>query len=155
MDAEESYEPDGVDGNVHLKPGTGGSFSPAGALRPGEQWHCAYLTAVCKRSMGSKGCNLASLLHRMRCAVLQNRRYAEQSAVGGAGAACVCQPPPGDPVQLGQLPRGPSRMGQAGQDPAPQSRPIRRVPHCPWCGPEAELVLASVVLLEKGLILLP
>ncbi|EIE25265.1 Asparaginase/glutaminase [Coccomyxa subellipsoidea C-169] len=35
MDAEQSYEPDGVDGHVHLKPGTGGSFSPAGALRPG------------------------------------------------------------------------------------------------------------------------
>ncbi len=36
MDAEQSYEPDGVDGHVHLKPGTGGSFSPAGALRPGQ-----------------------------------------------------------------------------------------------------------------------
>ncbi|CAL8461743.1 g1274 [Coccomyxa elongata] len=35
MDAEQSYEPDAVDGHVQLKPGTGGSFSPAGALRPG------------------------------------------------------------------------------------------------------------------------
>ncbi len=36
MDAEQSYEPDAVDGHVQLKPGTGGSFSPAGALRPGQ-----------------------------------------------------------------------------------------------------------------------
>ena len=36
MDAEQSYEPDGVDGHLQLKPGTGGSFSPAGALRPGQ-----------------------------------------------------------------------------------------------------------------------
>ena len=37
MDPEASYEPDAVDGHVHLKPGTGGSFSPKGALRPGQQ----------------------------------------------------------------------------------------------------------------------
>jgi hypothetical protein len=76
MDAEESYEPDGVDGHVHLKPGTGGSFSPAGALRPGNCCspglcadlppvcikadqcsfeHCADLAAVCmKRGAWSK-----------------------------------------------------------------------------------------------------
>ena len=36
MDPEASYiEPDTVDGHVHLKPGTGGSFSPPSALRPG------------------------------------------------------------------------------------------------------------------------
>ena len=41
MDPEASYEPDAVDGHVHLKPGTGGSFSPPSALRPGR--HSPYL----------------------------------------------------------------------------------------------------------------
>ena len=37
MDPEASYEPDTFDGHVHLKPGTGGSFSPPSALRPGRR----------------------------------------------------------------------------------------------------------------------
>ncbi|CAL5222569.1 g4953 [Coccomyxa viridis] len=35
MDPSASYEPDALDGHIHLKRGTGGSFSPAAALRPG------------------------------------------------------------------------------------------------------------------------
>ena len=36
QDPNASYESDILDGPVHLKRGTGGSFSPAAALRPGE-----------------------------------------------------------------------------------------------------------------------
>ena len=36
QDPNASYESDILDGPMHLKRGTGGSFSPAAALRPGE-----------------------------------------------------------------------------------------------------------------------
>ena len=36
QDPSASYEPDALDGHIHLKRGTGGSFSPAAALRPGQ-----------------------------------------------------------------------------------------------------------------------
>ena len=40
QDPSASYEPDAVDGHIHLKRGTGGSFSPAAALRPGQKLPC-------------------------------------------------------------------------------------------------------------------
>lgn len=36
QDPGASYEPNALDGHIHLKRSTGGSYSPAAALRPGE-----------------------------------------------------------------------------------------------------------------------
>ena len=48
MDPEASYEADAVDGHLHLKTGTGGTFSPAGALKPGMpcSWRAILLHAI-------------------------------------------------------------------------------------------------------------
>ena len=56
QDPNASYESDILDGPMHLKRGTGGSFSPAAALRPGEML------------MHSVSCPLAAVhVSRMPC----------------------------------------------------------------------------------------
>ena len=132
MDPETSYEADTLDGHVQLKHGTGGSFSPPSALRPGR--HILYLPLLtdsfcvasrhvtCKLPVamtssepcdGQEHCEpfLAVACRDTSAAlglvVCGCREDAAELAEGSARAECVCQPEARDPLQQGQQPRWP------------------------------------------------